>query len=91
MRAPRRVTRVPGFEVYVYKCADPRRYRALVYRDSMAIPLIPMLSENFAETVYVSSRKMDPALIDRLHPDLVIEEMVERSLNAPPAFPIPLQ
>jgi alginate O-acetyltransferase complex protein AlgJ len=68
-----------GYEVYVYECKEARRYRALVYRDSMAIPLIPMLSENFAESVYVSSRKLDPALIERLHPDVVIEELVERA------------
>jgi alginate O-acetyltransferase complex protein AlgJ len=77
----------PGFEFYVYLCANPPRYRALVYRDSMAIPLIPLLSENFVRTSYVSTRVMDPALVERLRPDVVIEELVERTLNAPLAFP----
>jgi hypothetical protein len=31
---------------------------------------------------------MDPALVLGLRPDIVIEEMVERSLNAPAAFPL---
>lgn len=78
----------PGFEFYVYACPDPPRYRALVYRDSMAIPLIPLLSENFARSTYVSTHKMDPALVERLKPDIVIEEMVERTLNALLAFPL---
>jgi hypothetical protein len=75
----------PGFEFY--QC--PRaRLRLVMYRDSMAIPLIPLLSENFARAVYVSSQRMDPALIEREKPDVVIEEMVERSINAPVAFPL---
>jgi len=61
----------------------------VMLRDSMAIPLIPMMSENFRRIVYVSARRLDPALVEREHPDVVIEELVERSLNAPAAFPIP--
>jgi hypothetical protein len=49
----------------------------------MAIPLIPLLSENFRRVVYVSDHKMDPALIEREHPGVVIEEMVERALLTP--------
>jgi alginate O-acetyltransferase complex protein AlgJ len=78
----------PGFEFYVYACPSPPRYRALMYRDSMAIPLIPLLSENFARSTYVLTRTMDPALVERLKPDVVIEEMVERTLNALLAFPL---
>ena len=76
-----------GFETYVCDRAPP--LRAVMLRDSMAIPLIPMISENFRRIVYVSARRLDPALIEREHPDVVIEEMVERSINAPAAFPIP--
>ena len=59
-----------------------------MYRDSMAIPLIPLLSENFHRIVYVSSQKLDRALIEREHPDVVIEEFVERNLEHPAAFPM---
>jgi hypothetical protein len=76
----------PGFEIYI--CDRPGLPRAVVYRDSMAISLIPMLAENFSRVVFVSSRKIDPALIEREKPDIVIEEMVERSLNAPGALPM---
>jgi len=78
----------PGFEFYVYVCPGPPRYRALVYRDSMAIPLIPLLSENFARTTYVSTHRIDPALVARLKPDVVIEELVERTLNVPLDVPL---
>jgi hypothetical protein len=76
-----------GFETYA--CATAPDLRAVVYRDSMAIPLIPLLSENFRRVVYVSSQRLDPALIERERPDVVIEEFVERALNMPAATPMP--
>jgi len=76
----------PGFEFWV--CDKPSLPRAVVLRDSMAIPLIPMLSENFSRVVYVSARKLDRALIEREKPDIVIEELVERSMHAPGALPM---
>jgi hypothetical protein len=47
-----------------------------------------MLAENFAHSTYVSSTQLDAALVDRLKPDIVIEEMVERSLFSAVAQPI---
>ncbi len=73
-----------GFEIYA--CDRPGLPRAVMYRDSMAIPLVPLLSENFRRIVYVSARRLDPTLILREKPDVVIEEMVERSLHAPAAL-----
>jgi hypothetical protein len=76
-----------GFEFYA--CARPGLPRAVMYRDSMAIPLIPLLSENFSRIVYVSAARLDPALILREKPDVVIEEMVERAMFGPAGFPMP--
>ena len=76
-----------GFEFYA--CNRPGLPRAVVYRDSMAIPLIPLLSENFSRIVYVSAHRLDPALILREKPDVVIEEMVERAMFGPAGFPMP--
>jgi len=76
----------PGFEFYA--CNRPGLPRAVILRDSMAIPLIPLLSENFSRVVYASTRKLDRALIERERPDIVIEELVERSLHAPGALPM---
>ena len=72
----------------IYACDRPGLPRAVVLRDSMAIPLIPLLSENFSRVVYVSTRQLDRALIEREKPDVVIEELVERSLHAPGALPM---
>jgi hypothetical protein len=75
-----------GFEVYA--CDRPGLPRALVYRDSMADALIPMLAENFSRMVVVSGRQLDPAVIEREHPDVLIEELVERNLDTPGAVPM---
>jgi alginate O-acetyltransferase complex protein AlgJ len=79
----------PDTGIETYMCDQPNLPRAVVFRDSMAIALIPLLSENFSRVVYVSSREMNFDILAREHPDIVIEEMVERSINAPAAFPIP--
>ncbi len=76
----------PGFEFYA--CDKPGLPRAVILRDSMAIPLIPLLSENFSRVVYVGTRKLDRALVERERPDIVIEELVERSIHAPGAMPM---
>jgi len=87
-RCARRIDKgeYPGFEYFV--CDRPGLPRAVILRDSMAIPLIPLLSENFSRVVYASTRKLDRALIEREKPDIVIEELVERSLHAPGALPM---
>ena len=76
-----------GFEWYA--CGRPGLPRAVVYRDSMAIPLVPLLSENFSRVAYVSARRLDPAFVLRERPGIVIEELVERSMLALAAFPMP--
>ena len=77
----------PVFESYA--CPRPGLPRAVVYCDSMAIPLVPLLSENFSHVAYVSSHALDPAFIARERPDVVIDEMVERAMLAPVATPMP--
>ncbi|HSS70665.1 MAG TPA: hypothetical protein VLQ46_08435 [Casimicrobiaceae bacterium] len=82
-RCAQRDASVTDPDVEVYHCARPGLPKAVVYRDSMAISLIPLLSENFRRVVYVSNHRLDPALIERERPDVVIEQMVERSFLAP--------
>jgi len=88
-RCARRVDGAHDENLEIYACASAPDLRAVVYRDSMAIPLVPLLSENFRRVVYVSSRRLDPALIEREHPDVVIEELVERTLHVPAENPMP--
>jgi hypothetical protein len=87
-RCAQRVDAESAAGVEVYQCGQRGLPRAVVLRDSMAIPLIPLLSENFSRVLYVSDRKLDRALIEREQPDIVIEELVERSLHAPGALPM---
>jgi hypothetical protein len=77
---------LPGHQIHV--CDKPGLPRAVMLRDSMAIALIPLVSENFSRIVYVSSRALDRDLVEREKPDIVIEELVERTLHAPGAFPL---
>jgi len=87
-RCGKRVDAPPIPDIETYVCDRPGLPRAVVYRDSMAIPLIPLLAENFSRVVFVTSRRLDPALIERERPDVVIEQMVERTLHAPGALPM---
>lgn len=52
--------------------------KLLMYRDSYAISLIPILSENFKESVYLWTYQMTPEIIDNEKPDIVVLEVVER-------------
>ena len=77
-----------GPETQVWACARAGLPTALVYRDSMGIALVPLLSENFSRVVYVSDRRLVPAQVERERPDVVIEELVERNLHFPIAYPM---
>ncbi len=69
------------------------RGRALVLHDSFMIGLMPYLSTSFAEVVYVWAKPPLPlfkALVERLKPDVVIEERAERYFRSSYAHPQPL-
>lgn len=70
----------PGVETYVFICPNAPRFSAVVYRDSAAVWLRPLLPQNFSRTTLVSSPGLDPELVERLQPNIVIQELVERSL-----------
>ena len=88
-RCARRVEPDPAPDTELYACARAELPRAVVLRDSMFNPLIPIFAENFSRVLFVSSRQLDTSLIEREKPDVVIEELVERMLHAPGAYPIP--
>ncbi len=70
----------------VFEVADPRLPRALVYRDSFATALVPLLSEHFQRSVWRWERTIDPELVEAERPDVVIFEIAERYLmDAVPA------
>lgn len=55
--------------------------RAVIFRDSFAMALIPFLSDHFSQAVYVWDFNVDEALIAAEKPDVVILEMAERYLD----------
>ena len=75
-----------GTEREVYECTGSGP-TALLLRDSMGIALVPPLAENFSRLTVLSTRRLDPAAVAAERPDIVIEELVERTLHAPLAFP----
>ena len=54
--------------------------RAVVFRDSFASRLVPFLSEHFSRAVYLWQNDFDPDVIEKEHPDVVIQEIVSRHL-----------
>ena len=68
--AGRLVTEIPGSSLP----------RALIFRDSFATRLVPLLSEHFSRAVYLWQNDFEPYFVSREHPDVVIEEIVGRHL-----------
>ena len=64
----------------IYEQPNADLPRLVMNRDSMAVALIPLLSENFHRSVYVQSTAMARETIEREHPDIVIDEIVERGM-----------
>jgi len=54
--------------------------RAVVYHDSFTTGLMPFLNEQFERIDYVRTYDLPVELIDQQRPDIVLMEMVERSL-----------
>src|SRR5262249_34283022 len=72
----------------VFEHPDKRLPRAVVFRDSFANLLTPLLSEHFRRVVFSRQYTLDSAVIEREKPDVVIHEFVERTLMIwPPPSP----
>jgi alginate O-acetyltransferase complex protein AlgJ len=57
--------------------------RAIMFRDSFADLLVPLLSENFARITYVWNHEIKMDLILKEKPNVVIEEFLERLIDKP--------
>lgn len=55
--------------------------RLLVFQDSFALGWIPFLGYHFNEVAYVWQYDLDPLWVERMKPDMVINEMNERFFN----------
>lgn len=56
--------------------------KLLMFRDSFATDMIPFLSEHFSKSVYVWDHHFSTDVIEQEKPDIVIFEVVERSLQS---------
>lgn len=73
-----------------YEVDDPALPRAVVYRDSFATALVPLLSEHFRRSLWIWSRTVDPDQVRAEQPDVVVYELAERYLMEPvPGNPFP--
>ena len=66
--------------IRIYEQPNADLPRLVMNRDSMAIWLIPLLAENFHRSVYILSTALERETIEREHPDIVIDEIVERGM-----------
>jgi hypothetical protein len=63
---------------------DGRLPRAVMFRDSFANALVPYLAENFERIYFVWDRDVDPRVVEREQPDVVIQQVVGRFLGRRP-------
>jgi hypothetical protein len=71
---------LPHLEPVATACAAAPPVRALVLQDSFGTALVSLLPEHFSRTVFVPSYLLDPEIVERERPQVVIQLMVERQL-----------
>ena len=60
--------------------------RAVMFRDSFGSALVPFLSEHFSRAVYLWQYNVDPDVVLRERPQVVIQEWVGRRLSTMPPY-----
>src|SRR5205807_940608 len=73
-------TDVMGQELFSTRAPAGSIPAAIILRDSFGELLIPFLSEHFARATWSWTYGFPQDLIEREHPDVVIQEMAERKL-----------
>jgi len=65
--------------------ADSHLPRAVMFCDSFTVSMFPFLSQHFQRIAFIWQvfPSFDAAAVEREHPDIVIQEMVERKLQYP--------
>jgi len=75
------IPREPDRRSYLTRLAEPgEKPKALIFRDSFFVPLVPLVAKNFGEALFLwksyDQRNVEEAL-NCFKPDVVIEEIVE--------------
>jgi alginate O-acetyltransferase complex protein AlgJ len=76
----RRPPRGRSEELVAMECPACGGPRAVMFHDSFNTNLAPFLAEHFSRIVYAAGTFFDRTLIEDEHPDVVIQEFVERVL-----------
>jgi hypothetical protein len=74
----------PGHEAYAREC-NQNKINAVFFQDSFGTALVPFISEHFKHTTFIwdyPNYEVIKAIVQQVHPDVVIEERVERHLKA---------
>lgn len=92
-RTPRLARRVnPGIykpdlqknqQLFATELKDSSLPRAVMFHDSFTEQLSPFISEHFKRILYLRQDDFELQVIQQEHPDIVIQEMVERKLMSP--------
>ncbi|MGP0064189.1 MAG: alginate O-acetyltransferase AlgX-related protein [Isosphaeraceae bacterium] len=69
---------------FIFEHPDQRLPRAVVFRDSFATWLMPLLSEHFRRVTFSWQNTFERRLVEREYPDIVIQEILERFLMESP-------
>ncbi len=70
----------------VFELPDTRLPRAVMFHDSFTQALMPLLAEHFRRITFSWQYTLNKELVEREHPDVVIQEMVERTLMGLPEW-----
>ncbi|MEO6709228.1 MAG: hypothetical protein ABI054_13280, partial [Planctomycetota bacterium] len=74
------ITRVDEERIVIVDQPDKSLPRALVFHDSFGAALPPILGRHFSHAVFVWKPDIDPALIEREKPDVLLHVLNERSI-----------
>jgi hypothetical protein len=75
--------RAADTEDIVYENPGKALPRAVMFRDSFATWLIPLLADHFERITFSWQYTFDPVLVEKERPEVVIQELVERTLMSP--------
>ncbi len=71
-----------GAPMQALRCPTAALGKVAIYHDSMGIGLLPLLANEFQESLWVSDRKWNLAQLAAAGPAVVVDEVVERNLAA---------
>ena len=76
-----RTPEAPLIDAQDLECQGAPIRRGLILHDSMMPALTPFLGQLFERSTWRRTQQLDPALLGAVAPDVVIREMVERTLS----------